>query len=67
MNKYRSLSKQLRDQRSKDKACLNKAVFETKDLAYQKNQQSYQCKHCGKWHRSGKMTKFIVQIKKHGK
>ena len=64
MNKYKSLSRKLRKERAKEKMCLNKKAYETKEFAYQKGQESYNCKHCGKWHRSGKMTKFIVGVRK---
>lgn len=62
-DKYKHLKKKIHKQRSKEKMCLNKVAFETQELAYQKGQANYKCKYCGKWHRSGQMTKFIVQLK----
>jgi hypothetical protein len=46
------------------KTCERKKKFESADAAFQKGQHVYQCRYCGKWHRSGALTKFIVQLTK---
>ena len=46
------------------KACTRKRAFETQAEAFQKGQSCYRCKFCGKWHRSGALTKLIVQLSK---
>lgn len=61
-DKYKNLKRKAQKLRVKKKMCLDKEQFETEAEAYQKRQKSYKCKHCGKWHRSGQMTKFIVQV-----
>lgn len=61
-DKYRSLKRKAQKLRAKKKMCLSKKQFETEKDAFQKGQAIYKCKHCGKWHRSGKMAKFIVEI-----
>ncbi len=66
-DKYKNLKRKAQKLRSKNKMCLDKKAFETKEDAFQKGQSSYQCKHCGKWHRSGQMTEFIVKIKNKSK
>lgn len=63
-NKYKHLNRKQREIEKRNKMCLNKRQFETKADAYQKGQESYKCKYCGKYHRSGKTSKFISQIKK---
>jgi hypothetical protein len=47
------------------KSCTRKTAFETEAAAFQKGQRSYLCRHCGKWHRSGALTKLIVTLSKH--
>ena len=42
--------------------CIDKKQFNSKEESFQKGQRSYLCKHCGKWHRSGQTTKFIVRM-----
>ena len=64
MNKYKSLSRRSQRMRIKKTMCTDKVAFETKESAYQKGQQCYQCKYCGKWHRSGKIAKLIAQVNK---
>jgi transposase-like protein len=64
MNKYKHLSKEIRNERIKIKGCIDKKQFDTEKEAYQKGQDSYKCKHCGKWHRSGRLSKLISTIKK---
>lgn len=63
MNKYINLSRLARRSRAIERGCLNKVTFETEESAYQKGQQYYRCKNCGKWHRSGKLSKFIARIR----
>lgn len=61
-DKYKNLKRKAQKLRAKKKMCLDKKQFETEQYAYHKGQKSYKCKHCNKWHRSGQMTKFIVQL-----
>ena len=44
------------------KYCQRKRAYESEAEAFQKGQRTYRCKYCGKWHRSGALTKFIVQL-----
>jgi hypothetical protein len=44
------------------KSCQRKRRFATEAEAVQKGQSHYHCKHCGGWHRSGALTKLIVQL-----
>ncbi len=46
------------------KSCIRKRAYDTEAEAFQKGQSSYRCKFCGKWHRSGALTKLIVQLSK---
>jgi hypothetical protein len=48
------------------KSCIRKKRFATEAEAFQKGQRSYQCRHCGGWHRSGALTKIIVQLAHRG-
>ncbi len=64
MNKYKHLSDEARKLRSKIKMCLSKRSYETKEEAYQKGQEIYKCKHCGKWHRSGQLSRFMYHLRK---
>ncbi len=50
MNKYARFSK-VADW-ILDKKCRNKVSFDSKQEAYQKGQDTYQCEECGKWHRA---------------
>lgn len=62
MDKYKTFKVEARKMRSKKKMCLDKKQYETKQEAFQQGQNCYKCKHCGKWHRSGKIAKFITQL-----
>ncbi|MDE2098703.1 MAG: hypothetical protein KGL39_15725 [Patescibacteria group bacterium] len=46
------------------KSCQRKRAYPTKELAYQKGQQVYRCRHCGHWHRSGALAKLNAQLKR---
>jgi len=61
-DKYKHLKKKIRKNRKKEKSCDSKKSFETKAEAYQKGQQTYKCKYCQKYHRSGKMSKFLFEM-----
>lgn len=63
-DKYKHLKRKARAERRKKKSCSSKKAYETKEEAYQKGQTFYKCKHCGKFHRSGKMTTFIRELEK---
>lgn len=63
MNKYKDKSRLARLLRKIAKMCLNKKAFETEEEAFQQGQRIYQCKHCGKWHRSGQMATFIAELR----
>ena len=67
MEKYKEQKEQIHEQRSREKMCLSKLAFKTKEEAFQKGQRVYQCKFCGKWHRSGQQAKFASELKKAGK
>lgn len=44
------------------KACTRKRAFHTEAEAIQKGQRHYRCRYCGFWHRSGALTKLIVNL-----
>lgn len=44
--------------------CESKVGYDNEEQAFQKNQKSYRCPYCGKWHRSGAFTKLVRQIEK---
>jgi hypothetical protein len=46
------------------KSCQRKRAYATEAEAIQKGQRHYHCKHCGKWHRSGALAKFINQLER---
>lgn len=46
------------------KACGRKRAYETEAEAFQKGQQTYLCRYCGKWHRSGALRTLIERVKK---
>lgn len=72
-NKYAAQAKEARRRDKKEraaarkaKACERKKAYDTEEEAYQKNQKTYKCKHCGKWHRSGALLTTVNRIaKKH--
>lgn len=49
------------------KACERKRAYDTKEDAFQKGQQSYLCRYCGKWHRSGELGKLVARLLGKGK
>lgn len=64
MNKYQQFSKAAQKQRKKDRMCLSKTRYESAEAAFQKGQQSYQCPHCQRWHRTGQLASLISQVKR---
>lgn len=67
VNKYEAQAKAAREANRRRKMCEAKAVFESEEEAYQKNQTAYCCRYCGKWHRSGAFTKLIRSVQKRTK
>lgn len=45
------------------RSCLNKVAYKNEQEAFQKNQQTYKCSHCGNYHRSGSLTAFVNTFK----
>lgn len=64
MNKYKSESRKARKANARLHACERKVAYDTAEAAYQKGQESYRCKYCGKWHRSGSFSKLLSKVKK---
>ena len=46
------------------RSCLSKTAYPTAEAAFQKNQTVYRCRNCGKWHRSGALTQFVVTFRR---
>jgi len=67
MDKYKDQKEQIHEQIRREKMCLNKLTFNTKEEAFLKGQRVYKCKFCEKWHRSGQQAKFIAELKSIGK
>lgn len=61
-DKYKHLKRKIRKDRRKEKGCTSKKSYDTKEEAFQKGQKTYKCKYCGKFHRSGKMSKFLYEM-----
>lgn len=52
-NKYAAESRRARAAVRRLFACDRKRAYETEAAAMQPGQMHYQCRYCGKWHRSG--------------
>ena len=46
------------------KACLRKRQYPTREAAWQKGQEVYRCQHCGQWHRTSGVNKFVAQLRR---
>jgi hypothetical protein len=46
------------------KACERKRRYATQAKAFQKGQESYRCRYCGFWHRSGSLSKLAAKVSK---
>jgi hypothetical protein len=46
------------------KMCERKRKYATREEAFQKGQEVYQCKHCGYWHRSGSLASLVAKVSK---
>jgi len=47
------------------KACLRKKQFATREAAAaQPGMAVYRCKHCGQWHRTNGVNKFVAQLRR---
>lgn len=64
MNKYKNLSRKARKERRKQRMCLDKVAYGSRQLAEIKGQDVYKCPHCGLYHRTTKVAKVIDQIHK---
>ena len=67
MNKYEEQSKKAQKARVKWRTCERKKAYDSEKEAEIKNQTTYRCRYCGKWHRSGSLTRLINRLKKHEK
>jgi hypothetical protein len=59
MNKYKQFAKRAREVGHRYSSCERKRVFDTREEAFQKGQEVYHCKYCGKWHRTGQIHKLV--------
>ena len=66
-NKYEAQSLKAQKELRILNKCGKKKAYETKSLAFQKNQKTYKCENCGKWHRSGSFTSLVQKVKKRRK
>lgn len=46
------------------KTCDRKKAYDTREAAFQKGQEVYQCRYCGKFHRSGSLSKLIATVRR---
>lgn len=51
-NKYEAESIAAQREWHRQRSCVGKAAFDTEAEAQHKGQSTYQCEHCGKWHRA---------------
>ena len=63
-NKYAKEAKKARQINKRLKMCESKVAYDTEGLAFQKNQRTYRCQYCGKWHRSGSLTSLVRTLEK---
>jgi hypothetical protein len=61
-NKYKAESRRAQKAARRLKACESKAAYATAEEAYQKGQRVYQCRYCGKFHRSGAFAKLVATV-----
>ncbi len=64
MNKYAKQSHKAQKARLRWRMCERKVKFPTEEAAYQKGQQTYRCRFCGQWHRSGSIAKLTAALRK---
>lgn len=62
MNKYIKEARSARAEGKRRRMCTDKVAFDSAEDAFQKNQRSYKCPHCKKWHRSGSFMKFVRKL-----
>lgn len=47
------------------KSCVRKQAHDTREAAAaQKGMDVYQCRHCGKWHRTSGVGKLVNQLRR---
>jgi hypothetical protein len=63
-NKYADKAKTARAARRRHNHCTRKVAYETEGDAYQKGQVTYQCRYCGKFHRSGSLADMTSYLRK---
>lgn len=63
-NKYAKEARQARKANRRLKMCESKVAFDTEEQAFQKNQRTYRCCYCGKWHRSGAFMALVNTLRK---
>lgn len=65
VNKYQQFSDDAQRKRREERACGEKVVYDTKQLAEHKmnhrTELSYQCTFCGKWHRTRSIGRLVKQ------
>ncbi len=63
-NKYRPASREALEAAQRQRGCESKVAYPTPEAAFQKGQEFYLCKYCGKYHRSGKLAKLIAETRR---
>lgn len=63
-NKYAKEAKEAHQINKKLKMCESKVAYDIEELAFQKNQRTYKCPYCEKWHRSGSLTLLVRTLEK---
>jgi hypothetical protein len=67
MNKYAKESRRARAEVVKLHACERKRAYDSAEEARCVGQKIYQCRYCGKWHRSASFQTLVNSINKRAK
>jgi Zn-finger protein len=46
------------------KTCTRKKAYPSREAAFQKGQEVYQCRYCHQFHRSGSLSKLVAALQK---
>lgn len=66
-NKYAKEAKAAKQANRRWNMCESKVAFDSEEAAFQKNQKTYKCPYCGKWHRSGAFTTLVNTLRNRSK
>lgn len=66
MNKYASKARESQDRNRKYRQCDSKKPYPSLEAAQSNGMETYECPHCGLWHRTGKIPKLVGIIRSRG-